>query len=635
MKKIITFLFFLLLFSQNVYSEVINLDCKLPSGNSYSSIIKLDTIKKVAADKFDFEKGSTKDIIKFVSFIEMGSEFKGVFFTVNLKENTILNQIVNNISKLNLRLNKNDVFKLAKGADEILLGCERINSEEKLIESNNLASDRSLIKENYYCKGVSSFNNLKIYNIELLENNNFSATIDIISEEKNTSIGKYHATFDRGNLFWFILEDRNLVAFQLLQEVDGKREFRYIAYPVTDLEFNKIKPLFDKTLNFVDMETYLKSEEKLYEVASKVLQRITMNNLQNIYGDNFSCDNNPNTILFAKDETSQSENLANYELELSNFEKNYLTGKGYNFDRNTGYFKTDFSNAMTTLGWNYFQGEDGFKINSEKSILWNGRASEWGHATASGNIGLFYYAGLMGLDQNLDKAHKFYTLAAKQWDTSPHEPSVILDEMNKFNPNPTNEFSNLRDLFFAAISLRSDQRMNNLVNLVDLSSIEIKKISIKEFLEKGIVYCEENNKITIHKKLSDKNLIIKDIYQASLTKDEEITNLKYAKLNNEKIEWYEITDGIPAYQIKPMLTKYSILFDKKIKKQLVYISDTNFITQKQFMKLRGPQAIALREKLASIGSINHIKFENKFFNSASEMFDKRQDTEDPPLLACE
>ena len=152
MKKIITFLFFLLLFSQNVYSEVINLDCKLPSGNSYSSIIKLDTIKKVAADKFDFEKGSTKDIIKFVSFIEMGSEFKGVFFTVNLKENTILNQIVNNISKLNLRLNKNNVFKLAKGADEILLGCERINSEEKLIESNNLASDRSLIKENYYCK---------------------------------------------------------------------------------------------------------------------------------------------------------------------------------------------------------------------------------------------------------------------------------------------------------------------------------------------------------------------------------------------------------------------------------------------------------------------------------------------------
>ena len=72
------------------------------------------------------------------------------------------------------------------------------------------------------------------------------------------------------------------------------------------------------------METYLKSEEKLYEVASKVLQRITMNNLQNIYGDNFSCDNNPNTILFAKDETSQSENLANYELELSNFEKNYF-----------------------------------------------------------------------------------------------------------------------------------------------------------------------------------------------------------------------------------------------------------------------------------------------------------------------
>ena len=68
------------------------------------------------------------------------------------------------------------------------------------------------------------------------------ASVELISEEEVTSFGSYHATFDRGRLLWYVLLERDLVAFQLLTESDGKREFRYIAYPLNDSDYNKIKP---------------------------------------------------------------------------------------------------------------------------------------------------------------------------------------------------------------------------------------------------------------------------------------------------------------------------------------------------------------------------------------------------------
>ena len=116
-----------------------------------------------------------------------------------------------------------------------------------MIASLNVENDRSLIQPNYYCKGISSYNNLQIYNIRQLENNNFMATVDLISEDEVTSFGSYHATFDRGRLLWYVILEKDLVAFQLLTETNGKK-FRYIAYPLSDSDYNKIKPIYDKTL---------------------------------------------------------------------------------------------------------------------------------------------------------------------------------------------------------------------------------------------------------------------------------------------------------------------------------------------------------------------------------------------------
>ena len=632
MKKLLLLIFLSFIFFSNSNAEEISFKCKFPSGNLYNDIIKIDTKKKLAAGKFPFEKDSTKDIVKFVSLFEKNNLFKGLFFTVNLIDNTILYQSVNNITPLDLVKYQSNFFEITKNADEILLGCERLKDSE-VQTSLNVENDRSLIQSNYYCKGISSYNNLKIYNIRLLENNNFMATVDLISEEEVTSFGSYHATFDRGRLFWFVILERDLVAFQLLAESDGKREFRYIAYPLNDSDYNKIKPIYDKTLNSLTDEEYLKNEEELFLNGSNILKKITMSsNLEFSWGQNFSCDNNPDTILFAEINNKVDSNIP--EFQFTEFEKNFLIKKGYSLDINSDFYEWDISNAFVTLGWYYLVGENGFEKDLKKTILWNTRASDLGHSTGSSNLGLIYYAGLLGEKPDLNKAHQYYVLAAKQWDTSPHEPESIIEEMDKFNPNPTDDFKNLKNLFYSAISLQSEERMNNLINLVDSSKKKVSKVSLKDFVSKGNLICTNDIKFEIIKKLSNGNLIIKNFFGETASKEDEISLLNYAKYKNDKIDWYEITDGIPAYSIKPTLTKNSIYYDNE-NNQLINESDIYFITQKQFFKIRGPQAIALKERLNSLGSENNIKFEEKFYDEASKLYNLVKNDSETIISICE
>ena len=207
-----------------------------------------------------------------------------------------------------------------------------------------------------------------------------------------------------------------------------------------------------------------------------------MSNLEFSWGQNFSCDNNPDTILFAETNNQVDSNLPTFE--FSEFEKNFLIEKGYNLDVNSGYYEYEISNALVTLGWYYLVGEKGFEKDLKK--LYFGIQSFWlGHSTGSSNLGLIYYAGLLGEKPDLNKAHQYYVLAARQWDTSPHEPDSIIEEMDKFNPNPTDDFKNLKNLFYSAISLQSDERMNNLINLVDSSERKVSKVSLKDFVSKG------------------------------------------------------------------------------------------------------------------------------------------------------
>lgn len=112
-------------------------------------------------------------------------------------------------------------------------------------------------------------------------------------------------------------------------------------------------------------------------------------------------------------------------------------------------------NAMTTVGWFYFTGEFGAPKDNEQALYWNQRASEAGFTIGSYNLGFFYYSGLAGVEQDLIKAKKYWYLSASQWIDSEglHTSTIddLLKEINQYNPNPTKEMSQLRDLFITLL----------------------------------------------------------------------------------------------------------------------------------------------------------------------------------------
>ena len=112
-------------------------------------------------------------------------------------------------------------------------------------------------------------------------------------------------------------------------------------------------------------------------------------------------------------------------------------------------------NAMTTVGWTYFTGEYGAPQDNEQAIYWNQRASDAGFTIASYNIGFFYYSGLAGLEQDLNIAKKYWLLSASQWVDSEglHATTAdeLLEEINEYNTNPTNEMIELRNLFITLL----------------------------------------------------------------------------------------------------------------------------------------------------------------------------------------
>ena len=107
-------------------------------------------------------------------------------------------------------------------------------------------------------------------------------------------------------------------------------------------------------------------------------------------------------------------------------------------------------NAMTTVGWTYFTGEHGAPKNNKQAIYWNQRASDLGFTVASYNMGFFYYSGFVELDQNLITAKKYWLLSASQYldkdNICDAPPDELLQEINDYNPNPTDEMIQLRNL---------------------------------------------------------------------------------------------------------------------------------------------------------------------------------------------
>jgi len=112
-------------------------------------------------------------------------------------------------------------------------------------------------------------------------------------------------------------------------------------------------------------------------------------------------------------------------------------------------------NAMITLGWNYFSGDDGLDQDFEKSIYWTTRAANLRtHGMATYNLGLFYFAGLAGLPQDLDQAKKKWNLACKQWpqNNNYNDPATLLDEINTYSNKLTRQMKKIRDDFIICIS---------------------------------------------------------------------------------------------------------------------------------------------------------------------------------------
>ena len=112
-------------------------------------------------------------------------------------------------------------------------------------------------------------------------------------------------------------------------------------------------------------------------------------------------------------------------------------------------------NSMTTLGWNYFAGEDGVKKDFDKAVYWTKKAADLGtHGMPTYNLGLFYFQGLAGLPQDLNQAKKKWNLACKQWpnNNSYSPPQEILEEINTYSKNLNRKMLKIRDNFIACIS---------------------------------------------------------------------------------------------------------------------------------------------------------------------------------------
>ena len=170
-------------------------------------------------------------------------------------------------------------------------------------------------------------------------------------------------------------------------------------------------------------------------------------NFSNLYSDDF------HTTL--KKKADQGDAISQNDLGHM-----YLDGfPDYNIEQDTDkaiYYLSKAAaqnqvNAMTTVGWVYFEGTHGAPVDYEEAVGWNKKASDLGCSIASYNMGLFYYGGLADLDQNLNEAKRFWLLSASQYINPKNicraDPDELLREINQKNKNPSKEMQELRDFF--------------------------------------------------------------------------------------------------------------------------------------------------------------------------------------------
>jgi hypothetical protein len=124
-------------------------------------------------------------------------------------------------------------------------------------------------------------------------------------------------------------------------------------------------------------------------------------------------------------------------------------------------------NSMTDLGWYSFTGEYGVKKDFKNAFYWNEKASKLEFATATYNIGLFYYAGIADLPRDLIKAKKYWILSAEQWKNRNKDTTAegLLEEINQYSSNQTKEMMILRDVYINFVRDPSSSNLRKLKSI--------------------------------------------------------------------------------------------------------------------------------------------------------------------------
>ena len=277
MKKIFIISVFLCFFCKVGYSEVINLDCKYPSGAKFGGSFDIDLIKK-KVNQYPFEKGSTNKIIKAASFTNVeGSIWNAYFFTVNLNTDTIELIRVDNIDLLSPKsmeaVKNDDTFSLIPANPiKINLNCERVGKSVDFSKGN--FSEKDIFQcQDPETKFKSNLEIIKEINKEYI----------VVKEVMDMNMGFelstiYFAKSFGEHIAFFIANDfegeKDLTYANLYPEDNGKRELRYLIFKLNDNQFNKL-------LNLKSKFGKLENEIKNFEVSSSELKNeIDLYNMQ-------------------------------------------------------------------------------------------------------------------------------------------------------------------------------------------------------------------------------------------------------------------------------------------------------------------------------------------------------------------
>ena len=128
MKKLFLYVFLGLLWCNVGFAEKIVLKCFNMDGSPYADPFSIDMDKRIVEPKFPFLNSSTKNYIKFVSFLdtEIPNVYTGLLIEIDLIENIAL-VIVKEVFKFQVQAFQPELEKIFEDSQTIYpLKCERV-----------------------------------------------------------------------------------------------------------------------------------------------------------------------------------------------------------------------------------------------------------------------------------------------------------------------------------------------------------------------------------------------------------------------------------------------------------------------------------------------------------------------------